>query len=220
MNTKNTVVIAALVALIAGAGGGFVGGMKYQQSKTPSRSTFANARGQFQGRAGMGRPVTGEIIANDDKSITVKMSDGSTKIVLLSDKTIINTAVAGIKTDLKTGTKVAIFGTENADGSVSAANIQLNPIVGVLGDRTANTATKSADAREIVVTESNYAFSPKSITVKKGEKIRLVFKSDEGNHDFHIDALNVSTAVTRNGQEDFVEFTPDKTGSFDYYCAV
>lgn len=90
--------------------------------------------GQFQprdtgspvGRQGF-RPVNGEIISADDKSITVKLPDNSSKIVLLTDTTIINKSAEGAKEDLKTGEKVALFGTENSDGTVTAQNIQLNP---------------------------------------------------------------------------------------------
>lgn len=112
--------------------------MKYQQSKGPSGrfGNFQNNRnGQFQQR-GMGRPVSGEIISSDDKSITVKLQDGSSKIVLFSDKTTINKASEGSKDDLKTGEKVVAYGTENSDGSITAANIQLNPMFGGMGNRT------------------------------------------------------------------------------------
>ncbi len=74
-----------------------------------------------------GRPISGEILSSDDKSITVKLQDGSSKIVLLSDKTQINKATSVTKLDLKSGEKVAVFGSENSDGSVTAQNIQLNP---------------------------------------------------------------------------------------------
>ena len=145
--------------------------------------------------------------------------DGSSKIILLSDKTTINKATAGSKEDLKTGVKIAAFGTENPDGSVSASNVQINPM-NVLGRQTVNTKPKSADAREIVIEGSNYAFTPTSITVKKGEKIRIVFKNTDGIHDFRVDELNIATAMVQSGQQDFVEFTPDKTGSFEFYCSV
>ena len=125
---KNTIIITVLV-LILGSAGGFFVGMKYQQSKVPS-GRLGNFRqgqgGQFQPRQG-GRPVNGEIISADDKSITVKMQDGSSKIILVSDQTSINKAGEGTKDDLKVGAKAAVFGQENSDGTLTAQNIQLNP---------------------------------------------------------------------------------------------
>jgi len=136
----NSIIITIVVAIIF-AGGGFFGGMKYQQSKVPS---FAN--GQFAGRLGNGtrtgngqfpggtngnrqgfRPVSGQIIDIGNNTFTVKLSDGSSKIVILSDKTEINKADTAGKDELKTGVNVAVFGATNSDGSVTATNIQLNP---------------------------------------------------------------------------------------------
>jgi hypothetical protein len=135
---NNNLIITILVAILV-AGGAFFGGMKYQQSK---QATFTrqfggaqgmNRNGQVQGQAQVNRqgfrPLAGEIISSDDKSITVKLPDGSSKIVLLSDSTTINKADTATKDDLKTGTKVAIFGQTNSDGSVAAQNIQLNPVL-------------------------------------------------------------------------------------------
>ncbi len=130
----NKNVIMTILIIVVGAGA-FFGGMKYQQSKVPSFGRQFN--GMQGGRNGQGqpsgirqnfRPVNGEIISADDKSITVKLTDGSSKIVLLSDKTEINKAGEATKVDLKVGEKVAVFGQQNSDGSVSAQNIQLNPI--------------------------------------------------------------------------------------------
>lgn len=129
---KNQIIITAVIALVLGPGG-FFAGMKYQQSKTPSfNRQFANGQGQRAGgnanRNGF-RSTNGEIISSDDKSITVKLADGSGRIVLFSDKTQINKAAIATKDDLKVGEKVAVFGTDNTDGSVTAQNIQLNPII-------------------------------------------------------------------------------------------
>ena len=135
---KNNVLITVLlIALFTGVG--FFGGTKYQQSKTP---TFAGgqARGQFGGtgvssaagarggRTGGGQ-VRGEILNADAKSITVKLQDGSTKIVLLGTSTSINKAAVATTADLSVGQTVSVFGTANTDGSVTAQNIQLNPIM-------------------------------------------------------------------------------------------
>jgi len=131
---KNSIIIAILVAIVVG-GGAFFGGMKYQQSKQLSfmkqgGTGMQGIRTGANNRMGTGfRPVNGEILSTDDKSITVKLQDGSSKIVLFSDKTEINKAAEATKEDLKTGEKVAVFGQENSDGSVTAQNIQLNPIL-------------------------------------------------------------------------------------------
>lgn len=134
--TKNNLIVLLLIILFTGAG--FFAGTKYQQSKIVSqRSQFGGRMQQAinQGnqpqpnRARLGgRQVVGEIINQDEKTITVKLQDGSSKVVLLSDTTSINKASQGSKADLTVGLKVGIFGTENADGSVTAQNIQLNPI--------------------------------------------------------------------------------------------
>lgn len=135
---NNNVLNILIVAILAGAVG-FLSGMKYQLSKQPAfNRQFWGGQGmrsgQGQGNAGLPgdrrgfRPVNGEIISADEKSITVKLQDGSSKIVLFSDKTEINKAASGAKEDLKVGEKVAVFGTENTDGSVTSQNIQLNPM--------------------------------------------------------------------------------------------
>lgn len=138
---KNNYLPMIIIAVLVAAGA-FFAGMKYQESK---RSNLSSQFGEFQrnrtgGIAGMSgangnrmdvRPVNGDIISSDDKSITVKMTDGSSKIILVSDKTQINKAEKATLADLKTGEKVAVFGSKNSDGSVTAQNIQLNPVLRV-----------------------------------------------------------------------------------------
>lgn len=140
---KNSIIITVIVALVVG-GGTFFGGMKYQQGKQPSfmRQGGTGAQGTRTGtnsRMGTGfRPVNGEILSADDKSITVKLQDGSSKIVLISDNTSINQASQATKNDLKVGVKVAVVGQQNSDGSVTAQNIQINPITRNLSGQNQN----------------------------------------------------------------------------------
>ncbi|MFZ2206511.1 MAG: DUF5666 domain-containing protein [Microgenomates group bacterium] len=112
----------------------FYSGMQYQQNtQQPPGRNFTGQQGV--GRTGMmsnrrignGQPVSGEIISMDTDSLTVKMIDGSSRIVLLNDKTIYNKTASVEKNELKVGEKVGVFGTMNPDGSVSAQNVQLNP---------------------------------------------------------------------------------------------
>jgi hypothetical protein len=127
---KNLLTVIVVGAICVGMG--FFAGMKYQQSKLPQ---FArNLPGDFQGKmdrsgqttAATGfRPVNGEIINLDDKSITVKLPDDSSKIILINDSSVINKTESSSIDDLKKGTNVTVFGQENSDGSITAQNIQI-----------------------------------------------------------------------------------------------
>jgi hypothetical protein len=128
----NKNIIFVIVAVVI-AGASFYGGMLYQQSQR--RNNFTQFAGGPNGsaRGGNGqsqgiRPVNGQIISADSQSITVKLRDGSSRIVILSDKTSINKSAPAAKEDLKVGEDVAVFGTQNSDNSVTAQSISLNPM--------------------------------------------------------------------------------------------
>lgn len=128
---KNIYIIFALLLIVIG-GGAFFAGMKYQQSQVSARGQYGqlgSQRGQrqFTGR-GNGIPVVGQIVNQDANSMTIKTQDGSSKIVLFSDNTTISKTDTASKSAIKTGDNIAVFGTSNSDGSVTAQNIQLNPM--------------------------------------------------------------------------------------------
>lgn len=133
---KNNLVMGVIAALVLGGVVGFFGGMQFQKSQRPNILNGQFQRGNPQGittgnNNSMGqRPTFGEIISKDDKSITVKEQDGSTKIIILSEKTSINKQALGTFEDLKIGEKVSAFGTSNPDGSVTALSIQLGERLG------------------------------------------------------------------------------------------
>lgn len=137
----NNSILYAVIAVVVVFGLGFFGGMKYQQmSVSNARGTRqfqvgGNGVGMGSGAIGIGgnrmgfRPVSGDVISVDASSITVKMTDGSSKIVIVGEKTKINKADAATKEDVIVGTKVAVFGTDNQDGSVTAQSVQINPVM-------------------------------------------------------------------------------------------
>lgn len=138
-------IVTVLAVVVVGALA-FFGGMKFQEMQTASSRGTRMA--QFGGQLGMNgqgapgiqtgaqnaarigmRQTAGEIISADEQSVTVKMADGSTKIVLLTGKSTVSKSTPGAKADLKVGEKVAVFGTENTDGSITAESVQLNPVI-------------------------------------------------------------------------------------------
>jgi hypothetical protein len=134
---KNKNLIIAVLLLILVGGGSFFGGMKYQQNKRSSAANqfFGGRNGQQMGavnnRNGNGfRPVAGQILSMDNQSVTLKLADGSSKIVILSGNTVYNKTQTGSLTDLKVGDSISVFGSVNTDGSVTAQDIQIGTLFG------------------------------------------------------------------------------------------
>lgn len=77
-----------------------------------------------------------------------------------------------------------------------------------------------SEVKEFVVSGQNFSFTPNSLTVKKGDKVKITFQSIDGFHDFKIDEYGVATKQLKSPAEEVLEFTADKVGSFEYYCSV
>lgn len=140
-NQKNTTkIIAVIVALVIVGAGSFYGGMQYaKNAAAASRGAFANltaaerqARfqsggGQVRGGANGAGFIAGEIMAKDDKSLTLKLLDGGSKIIFFSPSTPVTKSAEGSAADLAVGDQVTANGTANQDGSISAQMIQIRP---------------------------------------------------------------------------------------------
>lgn len=85
---------------------------------------------------------------------------------------------------------------------------------------TAMVEESAEPVQEITVEGSKFKFEPSTITVKKGQKVKLIFKNIEGIHDFRVDELGIATEVIEENEQESVEFTADKIGSFEFYCSV
>lgn len=134
----NKTVVATIVVVLVGAGSFFAGTKVKSKSATPNFSQMAggqmrNGQGGVQGRGAMGGGTTGEIIAKDDTSITVKMANGGSKMVLISPSTNVNKTTAGTKDDLKIGEQVMVVGAANTDGSINAQSVQLGSGIQAFG---------------------------------------------------------------------------------------
>jgi plastocyanin len=74
--------------------------------------------------------------------------------------------------------------------------------------------------KEFTVIGTNFAFAPTTMTVKKGDTVKIIFKNSGGFHDLKIDEFAVATKKLASGAEETIEFVADKAGSFEYYCSV
>jgi hypothetical protein len=149
---QKCLVIAVAACIVVGAGA-FAGGMAYGRSASSAAGNrsaangaafnrdngagpgFANgqgfarngASGSRTGGRTFGGNVVGEILKMDSQSLTVKLQDGGTRLVFLSDKTTVMKTETAAVTDLVQGTTVRVMGSSNQDGSVMAQNIQIVP---------------------------------------------------------------------------------------------
>ncbi len=125
----NKIFISAAVAVIIALIGSFYDGMQYQKSKAGGRGAFAAGAA---GRAGamrnaMGGFATGDILSHDDTGITIKMRDGSSKIILVPASAAVLKSTSGSLGDLSVGQSVTVTGSTNADGSINAQTVQIRP---------------------------------------------------------------------------------------------
>jgi len=74
--------------------------------------------------------------------------------------------------------------------------------------------------KEFTISGQNFSFTPNSLTVNKGDKVKITFQSIEGFHDFKIDEYGIATKQLKSPNQEVLEFTADKAGSFEYYCSV
>lgn len=78
----------------------------------------------------------------------------------------------------------------------------------------------NGEVKEFTVSGDNFSFKPSTITVKKGDKVKITFINSEGFHDWVVDEFGAATKQTQAPTTEIIEFTADKAGSFEYYCSV
>lgn len=125
------------IIVIAATGLSFYGGMKYNQTqsdaeRTANRAQFGgggNGTRGLRGGAVGGGFISGEVIAKDDASITVKLRDGGSKIIFLSGSAEVMKSSQGGVQDIIIGAQINANGTANSDGSVTAQTIQIRPLI-------------------------------------------------------------------------------------------
>jgi len=134
MNIKKNLPLFIIIIIVI-AGVAFFGGWKLGKGKTSANHPAGfqqmglGQKNNRQGGPNVGGLVNGEILSKDDKSLTVKLRDGGSKIIFYSDTTEVGKFVNGTSADLEIGKSVMINGKANSDGSLTAQSIQIRPIM-------------------------------------------------------------------------------------------
>ena len=106
------------------------------------------------------------------------------------------------------------FSLINNNRGKSLATVPENNTLGANNNNDANITT-------ISVEEGYYYFKPDEIRVKKGDTVKIILNSVDGvAQKFTIDEFNITSQTISAGQTIQVEFIPEKTGSFEFYCNI
>lgn len=78
----------------------------------------------------------------------------------------------------------------------------------------------SGAVKEFTVSGGNFYFTPKTLSVNKGDTVKINFVNAGGTHNLIVDGYNVGTPQISSGQSASITFVADKAGTFEYYCSV
>jgi len=82
------------------------------------------------------------------------------------------------------------------------------------------TMEEDSEVKTFEIDASNFKFSLSEIRVNRGDRVRIVLNNTGGIHNWVIDEFNAKTKQIEGPATDTVEFTADRTGTFEYYCSV
>ncbi|MEW6722796.1 MAG: cupredoxin domain-containing protein [Candidatus Micrarchaeota archaeon] len=80
-------------------------------------------------------------------------------------------------------------------------------------------AAGSGNVKEFSVTAKQWEFSPSTLTVKKGDLVRITLTSADVTHGFMLPEFNINERI-EPGKPVTVEFVADKAGEFGFRCSV
>jgi len=89
---------------------------------------------------------------------------------------------------------------------------------GTVGWRDAGLRIDGPD-RIIYLEARRFSFSPDTIRVKQGDKVKIIAKSTDVTHGFALEGFNMDNRI-EPGKKNIIEFIADKKGEFMFRCSV
>lgn len=78
----------------------------------------------------------------------------------------------------------------------------------------------AADARVVLVAATSFEFGPDEIEAEAGEDLAIELTSEDIEHDFVIDELDLHVVGVESRETKTGGFTAPATGTYTYYCSV
>ena len=101
---------------------------------------------------------------------------------------------------------------------VIAVTLSYYPIWAGLAQDSGPGAGANQDTKEIRVNAKKYEYDPAVITVKQGDRVKLIITALDHDHGFKIDAFHIDELL-KKGESTTIEFTTDTTGIFPFQCS-
>jgi cytochrome c oxidase subunit 2 len=79
-------------------------------------------------------------------------------------------------------------------------------------------AQSNASTAEIKMTAEKYDFMPDTVTVKKGNRVKLLIEALDHDHGIKIEAFQINQKLPK-GEPVTVEFVADQAGVFPFQCS-
>jgi heme/copper-type cytochrome/quinol oxidase subunit 2 len=102
--------------------------------------------------------------------------------------------------------------------SISDQKIIVGLVAALIGTEVGGHAQSPILDPEIQLTAEKYDFKPDTVTVKKGDHVRLVITAIDHDHGFKIEAFQINQKLPK-GQAVTVEFMADQVGTFSFQCS-
>ena len=112
----------------------------------------------------------------------------------------------------------AIFANKGTDSSTQVVPTQTPQVTQKTTVTTPTNSPIVGDVKEFTMTAKKFDFSPASITVKVGDKVKLTINNLDVPHGFAIDELGLKQDLPVGTST--VEFTASKKGTFRFYCSL
>lgn len=149
------------------------------------------------------------------KNYTPLMIVGLVAIVALVGLVLVRSSAAPTSSDTS-----VVQETIEEQPTNTGEEIAVESTVQGLSDTTEEELQSESQVQTIAVEGGSFYYNPNTITVKKGQRVKIELTSKDMMHDFVIDELNVRIPVTNAGETSTIEFTADQEGTYEYYCSV
>ncbi len=149
------------------------------------------------------------------------VTPGKSKAPMVAVVVIVLIIAIGVWFRMGGGTATPSVSPTDDMSAMPSASISIAPSSSLSPSKSPSaSSTVSSQVKSFTITGQNFSFDPSSITVKKGDTVKITFKNASGFHDLRIEGYDLKTPMIQGGKTADITFVADKAGQFVYYCSV